>query len=157
MKKKYFSEEERKLAKKLQDKKYRDKNREVLLQKKKEYYKANKEKHSLKMSEHYRQNSEHYKQKTKEWKEANKDKHNALCMLRYTKKLNATPSWLSSDDLWIIQEAYSLAKLREQITGVKWHVDHIVPLQGKTVCGLHVPWNLQVITASENCSKRNKF
>lgn len=157
MYKKYFTEEERKSAKKEQDKQYREKNKIKLLAKKKEYYDNNKEKHSVRMANNYKIKSETYKQRVKKWKESNRAKHNAYCMLRHASKMQARPKWLSQDDLWMIEEAYSLAKLREQMTGIKWHVDHIVPLRGKTVCGLHVPWNLQVITASENCSKRNKF
>ena len=72
-------------------------------------------------------------------------------------KLKRTPSWLTEDDLWMMQEAYSLAKEREQYTGIKWHVDHVIPLQGKLVSGLHVPNNLQVITAYDNLSKSNKY
>lgn len=68
-----------------------------------------------------------------------------------------TPPWLSVDDLWMIEQAYELAVLREQMTGIKWHVDHIVPLRGKTVSGLHVPWNLQVIPATDNIKKGNKY
>jgi len=54
-------------------------------------------------------------------------------------------------------EAKDVAKKRETLTGIKWHIDHIIPLKNSKVCGLHIWSNLQVITATENYSKRNKF
>jgi hypothetical protein len=81
----------------------------------------------------------------------------AQCAKRRAKKLNATPLWLVSDDLWLIEEIYRLATLRTKVTGIKWAVDHIIPLQSDLVCGLHLPSNLQVITAVDNSIKGNKF
>ena len=53
-------------------------------------------------------------------------------------------------------EAHDVRKTRDKLFGFKWHVDHIVPLKGKTVCGLHIWSNLQVIPAVQNLSKGNK-
>lgn len=68
----------------------------------------------------------------------------------------AQPKWLTEDHIFTLQEIYDLRDLRSELTGVPHHVDHIVPLRGTNVCGLHVPWNLQVIPAVENRSKGNK-
>jgi hypothetical protein len=77
-------------------------------------------------------------------------------MKRYASKKKRCPIWLSRDDLWIIKEAYALANLRKKIFRSGWHVDHIIPLQGKTVSGLHVPLNVQVVPAKWNLYKNNK-
>jgi hypothetical protein len=68
-----------------------------------------------------------------------------------------TPKWLTQDDHWMIEQAYELAALRTKLFGFSWQVDHIVPLQGKLVSGLHTPYNLQVIPAKHNQSKSNQF
>ena len=91
----------------------------------------------------------------RKWQKANPDKANSISANRRARKLQATPDWLSKDDLALIDWTYHCAKVAESKFGESYHVDHIVPLQGKDVCGLHVPWNLQVITAKENLSKSN--
>lgn len=102
-------------------------------------------------------NKEQIKTNTKAWREANQDKCNALAAKRHSKKLNATPKWLTKQQLVEITAFYTKSKELEKATGIKYQVDHIVPLQGKLVSGLHVPWNLQVITAEENLSKGNRY
>ena len=69
---------------------------------------------------------------------------------RRATQLNATPKWLTKNDKEKIRKIY--AKCPKG-----YHVDHIVPLKGKDVCGLHVPSNLRIITAHKNQSKGNRF
>lgn len=92
----------------------------------------------------------------KKWKQANRDKHNALGMKRHAARLNRTPPWLTKEHFNQIKEFYIMAKQKTEETGVAHEVDHIVPLQGEAVSGLHVPWNLQILKRSVNRAKRNR-
>ena len=95
-------------------------------------------------------------QRANQWDKDNPHKKLARTRKRQAAKLNRTPKWLTADDFFMIEEAYHLAKLRTELTGISWHVDHILPLQGRKVSGLHVPANLQVIPAKINLHKSNK-
>ncbi len=122
---------------------------------------------------HYSENREKYILNSKEWIANNKERakehfanskkkarithpHRKIAentaRVEYVKR--ATPAWADKE---MIREAYHLAKLREKMVGGKWHVDHVIPLRGKTVCGLHVENNLQVIPATQNVRKHAKF
>jgi hypothetical protein len=79
------------------------------------------------------------------------------CAKRRSRKLNAMPKWLNEFELFWIEEIYDLSRLRTNTIGSSHDVDYIIPLQGKKVCGLHVPWNLQVISSSENYKKGNRY
>ena len=81
----------------------------------------------------------------------------ALTVKRRVSKINRTPVWTTETDIWMMKEIYELSELRTRLTGISWHVDHIIPLQGVRVSGLHTPYNLQVIPAMENIKKGNKF
>jgi hypothetical protein len=81
------------------------------------------------------------------WRKQNPYKHAAKEAKRRALKLNATPAWA---DLKKIEEIY-----RNCPKG--FHVDHVIPLNGKDICGLHVPENLQYLPAIENIKKGNRF
>jgi len=102
-------------------------------------------------------NLEYVKKKHLEWRTANPERVRALTMKRHAQKLRATPKWLTEQDHESIVAIYAKAVELTRITGITHHVDHVVPLQGKKVSGLHVPSNLRVLTQRENCSKRNTF
>jgi 5-methylcytosine-specific restriction endonuclease McrA len=92
-----------------------------------------------------------------DWAQANKGHVNAYNVKRHAAKLKRTPAWLSDFDKLKIECLYQLATMRTRESGYDWHVDHIIPLQGKFVSGLHVPSNLRVIPAVENNRKYNRY
>lgn len=116
--------------------------REEILEEKKKYYKDN------------RESILDYK---KAYGRVNRGKRNAIEAKRYAEKLKRTPDWLTEQHLKEIEEFYWLARDLYRVTGEKYHVDHIIPLQGENISGLHVPWNLQVLPADVNISKGNKY
>jgi hypothetical protein len=123
----------------------------------KKYYEVTREKQLAYQKGRYKANKAHITAQKKEYRLANPDKINAKTAKRRATKLQATPKWLTKRDFALMESYYVKAKLLELETGVKYHVDHIIPLNHSQVCGLHAPTNLQVITAEENLVKGNTF
>lgn len=136
---------------------YRAKNREALREYKKAWRLANREKDSAKNREYYELNQEKIRQYQIDYKKKNPDKVNALGKKRKTGKAKRTPIWLTAIDFERIETQYKLSVILTKLTGQPYHVDHIIPLHGKLVSGLHVPSNLQVIPAKDNLKKAIGF
>ena len=149
--------------KKATQKAYNEANKDKIKAYNEAYYEASKEKRKA----HYEAN----KDKIKAYNEANKDKIKAQKKAYYEansayyiekarfreKLLNKLqrPIWYNSK---LVNNIYNKCHKLNKIAGfIKYHVDHIVPLQGKNVSGLHVQGNLEIILASANLSKSNKF
>lgn len=151
------------------DKRYLERNAEKRAESLLAY--NNKPETKARVSEWHKNNADRVRASRRKWAEANKGRvaeasnryarenpgwKAAHCAKRRSRKLQALPSWLTQEQLDKIEWFYQEAKRLFKETGVPHHVDHIVPLQGKYVSGLHVPWNLQILTASENSKKSNK-
>ena len=134
--------------------------------------KANPQKVVKHNASQYVQHAEKIKVATKAYFEANRDKcyktmaayreknpHIAakISAKRKAAMLQRIPKWLTPIDFERIDNEYKVARLLSKVTGSLWHVDHIIPLQGKLVSGLHVPENLKAIPAKENMTKNNHF
>lgn len=124
-----------------------------------ELYKEKRDYILSKSAESYKRNRETAKARAQRWASENRGKSNAIKKAYKAAKSRACPQWARDDKVLRAQmdEIYERAYRISEETGVRHHVDHIIPLRGKTVSGLHVPWNLQVLPGSENCSKSNKL
>lgn len=95
------------------------------------------------------------KERAAKWAKEHSDRANAKTAARRAARKQATPSWLTDEHKTQMLDFYVRAKSLTKQSGVPHEVDHIYPLNGETVCGLHVPWNLQILTATENRAKAN--
>jgi 5-methylcytosine-specific restriction endonuclease McrA len=91
-----------------------------------------------------------------EYKDRNVDVVRADTSVRKRRHREATPRWLTPAERLQMRDLYVQARKLTELTRERYVVDHIVPLRGEAVCGLHVPWNLRVITQEENLKKSNK-
>lgn len=92
----------------------------------------------------------------KAWRDAHKARHPGYMRSKRKsyklKQKEATPCWANHQ---LMGEIYVIAKQLTESTGIQHQVDHIVPLRGRTVCGLHCEANLQAIPAKDNLNKSN--
>jgi len=155
--------EEHKEEVRLYKKEYAKSNQLKIAEYKKEYYENNKELIAVKQtlsSRVKRSNDKEYadrcRAKGREYSKHNRAKCNAKLQRYRAAKDNRTPKWLSAEDERVIDRKYRIASIMSNLGTTSYHVDHIVPLRGKCVSGLHVPSNLQILTEHSNTSKGNK-
>jgi hypothetical protein len=123
---------------------------------KREYYLKNKERARDARRRHQQRNREEYRKRNSAYDKLHRPERAAREAFRRAQKLNATPKWLTKEQKERMKQFYIERDRLREVTGIIYHVDHIVPLIGNNVCGLHVPWNLQILPWYENLSKGNK-
>jgi hypothetical protein len=134
--------------------KWQRENKDVVNSISRQYRKNNPEQTEITHKRYYENNKETKLAYNKEWRAENQGILRLYNVKRRNQILKATPIWA---DLSEIRKIYQQAADLQQSTGIKYHVDHIIPLQGDLVCGLHVHTNLQIITRLENLAKGKQF
>ena len=105
------------------------------------------------MRRYYERNRETSQEYFRSAYRLNRQKYITRARMREIALTMAMPSWAKKSD---IIDIYNQAQRRSLIKGIKYHVDHVYPLRHPRLCGLHVSWNLQIITAKKNMTKSNK-
>lgn len=137
---------------------YRKENKEAEREKEARKYLKNREKILKRVSDYQKANPECSRRAGKKYRAANLHLGAAKVMRRRARLMQATPSWAKDEwDEFVVQEIYHLSALRQEATGIKYNVDHAVPLTSELVCGLHCAANLQILTAIDNVKKLNRY
>jgi len=134
-------------------KSYYQKNKESMDARSKEYVAKHREKVAKYKKDYDQENKESLNKQKRKWASKNRGYYNYKSNERRCNKLSATPPW---SDLNRIKTIYTTCQNITKVTGKEHHVDHIIPLKGKDICGLHVWWNLRIVPAKINLSKGNK-
>lgn len=93
----------------------------------------------------------------RQWRQNNPEVVRMYVLNRRALRERATPAWFGEFDEFVMREAADMSELRESATGMKWHIDHMLPLKARKCSGLHVGVNIQVIPAAMNTAKGNKL
>jgi hypothetical protein len=123
----------------------------------KKYKISNKDYLRVVNKEYYEKNREWRLSYLKDWRNNNPDVVAYHGVKRRQKNRQATPDWLTKEQKGHIKAIYQHAKDCNLVGEGSYEVDHIIPIQGESVCGLHVPWNLQVIPMDVNRAKNNQY
>jgi hypothetical protein len=121
------------------------------------YYRTHKNAIRLRKLKHRRANADKLREYWRNWRARNKALVAEYYRSRQARKMRACPPWLTNIQRAQIAEFYEIAAAITTQTGVPHEVDHIHPLQGRNFRGLHVPWNLQILTAELNRAKHNSL
>ena len=133
---------------------YREREKETIAIRVAAWQKANKDKCVARSARYRERFPDAGKEYYRKIMETNPGSINARLAKRRCQKKNAVVAWKND---FFIREIYQLSSLRTKLTGINWHVDHIVPLQSDIVCGLHWEGNMQIIPAKHNSAKRNRY
>lgn len=133
----------------------REEDPERAKRERREEYERNREAYISKAAKWAREHPERVREFIDNWRRNNPDRANQTTVRRRMRLKQRIPAWLSLEDIAAIQACYEKARKLTEATGVEHQVDHVIPIMGLKVSGLHVPGNLQVLTATENRSKSN--